>query len=175
MNAKKLIKQPTIKNLTEYAVNNADRFIANSVKFPTVFWCVGDRDVKAVELSNESNATTPDTAMNLFADYCGQICIAEAAKANMMLMDSHLATRDQAPNQTASLLVEIPGLQVYYLFSIVQDKTGKSKLGKLLQAPAVVHVNQFDQLIPIGIPSPTERLQASMMAYSGLQPCPSVN
>lgn len=156
MKSKHLIKYPTIKNLTEFAVENAAKLIANHEEIPTFFYCIGDHYVKLLGFSQLPDAKAKD----LFGQMCGHMCIAEAAKANIVITDVFVADADEQPGHIVTIIVEIPGLQVIYLYSILRDKAGKPKLGRLLDAPTVVHVCQFDQLLPIGIPSPAERIQA---------------
>ena|ERR1035437_8562033 len=157
MNPKELMKNPTIENLTKFAEEHTAMFLEKLDKVPSIFWCVGDRDVKALEFPPLPNYKIRD----LFDNMCGQLCIAEAAKATIVA-DACEALTDIKPLQCVAITVEIPGLQIISLYSILRDKAGKPKLGELLQAPDVVPVCQFDQLLPIGIPSPTERIQAFM-------------
>jgi len=156
MNTKKLIKQPTIKNLTKFAVENAIKVVANFEKIPTVFYCIGDSEIMRLEFSQLPTAKAKD----LFGLMSRHLCVAGAAKANIVIADACVASPDEEPGEILAITVEIPGLQVIYLYSIDRDKTGKPKLGKLLQMPDRVPVNPCDQLLPIGIPSPAERIQA---------------
>jgi hypothetical protein len=155
MKSKQLIKNPTVKNLTEFARKHTAKFLEKLDKVPSIFWCVGDQGVKALE---SPPLLTYDNSV-LFEYRCKQLCIAEAAKATIVA-DACEALTDIKPTQCVAITVEIPGLQIISLYSILRDKTGKPKMGKLLEAPTVVHVCQFDQLLPIGIPTPAERIQA---------------
>lgn len=155
MKPKQLIKKPTVKNLTEFARKHTAQFLERLDKVPSIFWCVGDRDVKALEFPPLPNYKIRD----LFEYRCKQLCIAEAAKATIVA-DACEALTDIKPMQCLAITVEIPGLQIISLYSIRRDKAGKPKLGKLLQVPEVVPVCQFDQLLPIEIPSPAERIKA---------------
>jgi hypothetical protein len=166
-----LVKNPTFKNLTDYAVENAAKLIAEAGRIPTVFWCVGERTIITVEFPDSNDKSVVE---NTFG-YCAQVCIAESAKATILLLDSAV-TGNGTPNQTATMVVDLPGLQVCYIYSIVQDKAGKPKLGNLFFASEVMRVNQREaQAIPVGTPSPAERLQASIAAFSDLEPCSSAN
>ena len=157
MKSKQLIKYPTIKNLTKFAVENAAKLIANYGTIPTFLYCIGEHYVKVLGISRLPDARAKD----LFGQMCGHLCVAEAAKANIVITDGCVADADEQPEHIVTITVEIPGMQVIYLYSIVWDKAGKPKMGKLLEAPTVVHVCQFNQLLPIGIPSLAERIQAA--------------
>jgi len=171
INPKKIIKNPTFKNLTEYVLESASRFIAEAGRIPTVFWCVGHRGVMAIEFPDSTDGVVLEKCF----EQCAQMCMAELAKANMVLMDSAV-TDHGTPNQTASIVVELPGLQVIYLYSIVQDQSGKIKLGKLISASEVMRVNQQElQFIPVGVPSPIQQVEASMAAFGNLKPSPDAN
>lgn len=151
-----LIRNPTIENLTEFAVEKAARLVAKSEKIPIALYSIGDCMVNGLKFTGLPDAKT----LEFFVLLGRHFCVAEAAKAIIAIKDLCVTDANEKPGQTLDITIEIKGLRVAYLYAIDRDQAGKPKLGKQLGTPVVTHLCQFDQLIPIVVPNELERVQA---------------
>lgn len=133
MNPKTLIEHPTIKNLTEYALENVPLFMANSQNVPFVDWCVGEREIKVVECPFTADENTLAQNVECWGDVLHDI----GYKAGIRLCDRCIEDDGLAPNQIAEITVNSDELEVVYLYSIQRDMAGKLKLGEQLGEPVV--------------------------------------
>ena len=163
-----IIENPSLDNLFLFAAETADAKFEKHGRVPSMFWCVGEQEIKSVGAWNLGTKEQEER----FEKCCRLLCVAEAARATVSMAELWVVLTAPAegvrPSQhpqrqeCVAIKAELPGLRASCLYSILRDQGGKPKLGIPICPAFVEPISQADQSLPLENPSPAERIKATL-------------